>query len=50
VHWLPHSVVHIMDWHVLGDHPGPNLKVLVTNVDSGPGGHVGNSRDRELME
>jgi hypothetical protein len=26
-----------------GDQPGPKFNVLVTNVDSGPGGHVGNS-------
>jgi hypothetical protein len=31
-----------------GDQLGPNLKVFVTNVDSGLDGHVGNSQDREL--
>jgi hypothetical protein len=33
-----------------GDQPGPNLKVFVTNIDSVLGGHVGNNRDRELIE
>jgi hypothetical protein len=33
-----------------GDQPGPKFKMLVTDVDSRPGGHVGNSQDKKLME
>jgi hypothetical protein len=33
-----------------GDQPSPKFKVLVTNVDSGPGGHVVNIQDGELTE
>jgi hypothetical protein len=33
-----------------GDQPGPKFKILVTDVNSGPDRHVGNSRDGELTE
>jgi hypothetical protein len=41
-----------MDWPAPyhGDQPGPKFKVPVTDVDSGPGGHIGNNQDEELAE